>query len=240
MTDLPAKELASQRLDPELLAALQRLVSTRAALEHLVGSGGRAARVALVSGRSLADLNAIAQPPAGITLVGSHGAEIEGAPRGLDETEEAVLGEIIEAVQAVVDAHPGTMREDKPAGVVLHTRNAERAVASAATAAVLNGPARLSGIWTTTGKEVVELSVIEVDKGLALHRLRVELGAGAVLYAGDDNTDETAFAILDDDDSDVTIKVGDGPTGARWRISGPEAVPALLDAIAHALSHPAH
>jgi len=209
--------------------------ATREALDALVGAAGRG-HIALVSGRSLADLAAVADPPPGVTLVGSHGAEVAGAPPVLTDVEQELLAEIIEAVQAVVDGHRGTMREDKPAGVVLHTRNADRNAAAAATAAVLNGPARLAGIRTTTGKEVVELSVLDVDKGLALHRLRVELGAGGALYVGDDVTDEHAFAVLDDDDGDVTIKVGDGPTGARWRISGTEAVPELLAAIAAAMA----
>ncbi len=205
---------------------------TREALRKLVSTPR--IRVALVSGRALADLTTIARPPAGITLVGSHGAELLGAPPILGETEAELLGEVIEAVQAVVSGHPGTTCEVKPAGVVLHTRNAERAVAASATAAILNGPARLAGIRTTTGKEVVEMSVLDVDKGLALHRLRADLGAGGILYVGDDVTDEHAFAALDDDEADVTIKVGDGPTGARWRIDSPAQLPALLDAIASA------
>ena len=55
---------------------------------------------------------------------------------------------------------------------------------------------------------------------------------GGVLYAGDDVTDERAFAILDDDAGDVTIKVGEGPTIARHRLADPEAIAAMLTILA--------
>ncbi|MGF1664313.1 MAG: trehalose-phosphatase [Kineosporiaceae bacterium] len=202
---------------------------TRTALERL--AAGRPAGVALVSGRALADLTAVARPPAGTLLVGSHGAEVAGAPSPLDAAARELLATVTDEVRAVVEAHLGTTVETKPAGVVLHTRTADRAVAAAAAAAVLAGPATRPGVRTTRGKEVVELSVVDVDKGRALLALREELQVPAVLYAGDDVTDEHAFEVLDDDAGDVTVKVGEGRTAARWRVDGPDAVPALLAAI---------
>jgi len=86
------------------------------------------------------------------------------------------------------------------------------------------------------GKEVVELSVSDATKGAALRRLRALTGTapgpGGVLYAGDDVTDETAFAVLDDDAGDVTVKVGPGETGARHRVPDPQAVARLLQELA--------
>ena len=46
----------------------------------------------------------------------------------------------------------------------------------------------------TTGKEVIELSVVATDKGAAIDALRTQLSASAVLFLGDDVTDENAFA----------------------------------------------
>jgi trehalose-phosphatase len=200
--------------------------ATRAALESLAAA--RPGRVALVSGRALADLTAVARPPGGVLLVGSHGAEVAGAHSPLDDAATALLVAVTAEVGAVVAAHPGTALERKPAGAVLHTRRAGRDVAAAAAEAVLAGPSRRPGVRTTRGKEVVELSVVDVDKGRALLALRRELRAQAVLYAGDDVTDEHAFEVLDDTSGDVTIKVGDGPTGARWRVDGPQAMPGVL------------
>jgi len=127
-----------------------------------------------------------------------------------------------------VDDHEGTHLELKPTAAVLHTRRADRRHAAAATEATLDGPAHWPGVFTTRGKEVVELSVIEVGKGGALGRLRSLCAADAVLYAGDDVTDERAFAILDDDAGDVTIKVGPGTTAARHRLRDPDEVARML------------
>jgi trehalose 6-phosphate phosphatase len=79
----------------------------------------------------------------------------------------------------------------------------------------------------------LDLSVVDASKGVAISTLRIRAGlapgSGGVLYIGDDVTDERAFAVLDDDQGDVTVKVGDGPTIARHRIADPQAVTALLD-----------
>ena len=53
-----------------------------------------------------------------------------------------------------------------------------------------------AGVHVTRGKEVVEVAVTEASKGAAIGRLRDHLGAAAVLYLGDDVTDETVFAVL--------------------------------------------
>jgi hypothetical protein len=53
---------------------------------------------------------------------------------------------------------------------------------------------------------------------------------GIVVAVGDDETDEELFERLAPDD--WTIKVGRGPTAARWSVDGPDDVLAALDAIA--------
>ena len=81
------------------------------------------------------------------------------------------------------------------------------------------------------GDEVVELAVLPVTKGEALIRLRHDIEVRrhrrvAVLYAGDDVTDETAFARLKL--PDVGIKVGHAPTVASFRVADPPAMAAAL------------
>ncbi len=82
------------------------------------------------------------------------------------------------------------------------------------------------------GNEVVELSVLSADKGEALLRLKDLTGCRAVLYVGDDVTDEDAFGVLDQDAHDVAIKVGSAETAARYRIGAPDDLPAVLLALA--------
>src|SRR3712207_7026086 len=72
-------------------------------------------------------------------------------------------------------------------------------------------------LFRSNGKEVIELSVITTHKGTALDTLRTQLSASAVVFVGDDVTDENAFAHLHG--PDVGIKVGGGDTRAQDRKS---------------------
>ncbi len=241
-------------------AAARPVPRARDALHALARTPGT--HVALVSGRTLADLRLLADPPPGAVLVGSHGAEVAlpaaadppanlpgaapagsgGAPDGVsgrvpaDEARSLLLARVRAELDAVSARHPGTSVEVKPTSAVLHTRAAARPQAEAATREALAGPATWPGVHVTSGKEVVELAVSDVTKGRALQGLRPALGlpdAGGVLYLGDDVTDERAFAVLADPDGDVTVKVGEGPTAARHRVADPSAVAALLARLQH-------
>jgi trehalose-phosphatase len=205
-------------------AASRALPGTAAAVEALAGLDG--VEVAFVSGRSLASLTEVAMAPPGVLLVGGHGAET-GDDIALPEREAALLAQVTAEVEAVVADAPGTAAEHKPTTVVLHTRRAPEEVAAAASRAVLDGPGARDGVHVRTGHDVVELSVVTADKGQAVRTLRERVGAAAVLYAGDDVTDEDAFAVLDD--GDLGVKVGPGDTRAHVRVGSPEDVTVLLE-----------
>jgi trehalose 6-phosphate synthase/phosphatase len=206
------------------------------------------ARVALVSGRQLDELVAVASPPSEAVLVGSHGAQLrrpgqddgDSRPLSLTGPERELLSQVTAEVEGLRARFPGTALERKPAAAVLHTRSAERGVAAAATAAALDGPASWPGVHVTMGKEVVEMSVLGATKGDALRRLRLESGlpeeGGGVLFLGDDVTDERAFAVLRDEVGDITVKVGPGKTVARHRIAGPREVAELLGSLVDLIS----
>ena len=211
--------------------------------------------VAVVSGRPLEQLRQLIDHTEGVALVGSHGAEIDesdlvadGDELGpacddddlLDDAEAQLLAHVRDAVADVVAAHPGTTLEEKPAAVVLHTRRAEREAAIGATSDVLQGPGSWPDVHVLRGKEVVELAVTDVTKGRALRRLRADLGldGGGVFFAGDDTTDERAFAVLDDDAGDVSVKVGAGPTSARHRVGGPRDLAEILALVARGRRDP--
>lgn len=196
--------------------------------------------LALVSGRAMSDLHALAEVPPGTFLVGSHGAERARVTRyGLDRdvvqlTDEqsdrlAALG--AQAAQ-VARGRDGVWVETKPTAVVVHTRLAEPDVAEPAESEAIALGERL-GSGVLHGKDVVEISVLRASKGEALTALRDELGAPVVLYAGDDVTDEHAFDALAD--GDLTVKVGDGATAARFRVDTPEALVAVLGELAGAV-----
>lgn len=226
--------LAPIVLDP---ATARMLPATASALDRL--SRAEDVTVALVSGREAADLTALAAPPVGTVVVGSHGAQwgtvrldddgapvLEGEGVALSPDEAALHERLVAEAEALVADAPGAWVQVKPTTVVVHTRGASRPDAERVTAAALAGPGALPGVRAMRGKEVVEMSVVEVTKGDAVTRLRGETGAAAVLYAGDDRTDEDAFAVLGD--GDVSIKVGDGETRATYRVEDPAALAVVL------------
>ena len=203
------------------------------ALARLAAAG---VPVALVSGRALEDLWTVAQPPPGVHLVGGHGAEhgrvtADGLVREPLELPPAAARSLVDVTEALDRLVEGTTArvERKPASAVLHTRTATPDDTARLTdAAVAIG--RDADADVMAGKDVVELSVLPVSKGEALRTLRERLGATRVFYAGDDVTDERAFALLEP--QDVTVKVGPGPTAARHRLADPAAVGVLLSDLA--------
>jgi trehalose 6-phosphate phosphatase len=173
--------------------------------------------VAVVSGRSLHDLVALCPFPPEIHLVGSHGIEFDGSlDSDLDQAQLELLSKIADELDQLARSGDGLLAETKPASVALHYRTAAPATAEAALAAVREGPAAWDGVRVKEGKKVIELAVVDTDKGTAVDRLRRRVGADVVLFVGDDITDEDAFAVLHG--HDIGIKVGLGPTIARHRI----------------------
>ncbi len=183
--------------------------------------------VAVISGRALVDLARLTGLAEDVHLVGSHGSEFDldfatNLPPQAAALRERIASELT-AVAADVD---GLLIETKPASVAFHYRNADPLKAADALKAVLDGPASLEGVFTKHGKKVVELGVVATNKGRALETMRHRSGASAVIFFGDDRTDEDAFATLAG--PDIGIKVGDGDTAAAHRVDGPGDVAKIL------------
>lgn len=179
--------------------------------------------VALVSGRALDVLRELSGMPPSVHLVGSHGAEFN---TGFTQTvDTALLAEIVDSLTEIANRYPGAAVETKPASAALHVRNASAADGEAALAA-----AREAGKqWAaepTEGKAVLEFAVVTTNKGSAIDVLRERDDATAVVFLGDDVTDEKAFARLRD--GDVGVKVGPGPSAAQYRVGSPEDVAEAL------------
>ena len=187
--------------------------------------------VALVSGRSLADLRRLSGLTGVAALVGSHGSEFEtGRIEGLDDDASVLLDEVAELLGSIAADVVGARVERKPASVAFHTREVAVVVVPDAIDRVLAAAGARPGVSVKHGKDVVELTVVDTDKGSALRRLRRSFGADAVLFVGDDLTDEDAFTVLAD--TDVGVKVGPGPTMAGHRVADVPDVAALLAALA--------
>ena len=201
------------------------LPESAAALEELAALPDTT--VALLSGRGRADLATVSGFGSPIRLIGSHGCEFDDDGSSLlDDEQRARLDQLAAELRELVGGEPGVTLEAKPAGVAVHVRNAAPDVGTRVLDAVRAGPATWDGIEATPGKAVLDLSVARMDKGAALDLLRERVAAGAVLFAGDDVTDETAFARLRA--GDVGVKVGPGDTAAQHRVDAPSDITELL------------
>jgi trehalose 6-phosphate phosphatase len=197
-------------------------------------------RVALVSGRSLRSLIEVADLPDNTLLVGSHGIEIRldevdaGGPYdrvGLNTAELEQVEVLQEVLGEVADSIDHVWLETKPAGFALHTRLAtEHDSRLAHLVALSEAQAEIDSLTVRHGKNVVEFSVRSTTKGEAIEHLRRYTAADAVFYAGDDVTDEDAFAALAPDD--LGVKSGPGPTEAAFRVAGPDEIALVLSTLA--------
>ncbi|RMI29240.1 trehalose-phosphatase [Nocardia stercoris] len=182
---------------------------------------------AVISGRALRDLAALSRLPVEVQLVGSHGSEFDvGFVHAIDNNAKQLLREIQTALTHIAEENPGATVELKPASVALHVRNATPEVGRRALTQAEQGPASWVGVQMTAGKEVLELAVIQTDKGAALDIIRRQEGASAAVFIGDDVTDEKAFARLSG--PDVGIKVGPGDSLAKHRVASTEEVARAL------------
>ena len=209
--------------------ALPRSAAAFAALAELPRT-----TTALISGRALDSLRAVASPPEKTLLIGSHGAEIWMGP-GSSRTRPgrraagAAAPTSGRLLAEIVDVAPGTLLEDKPAGVVLHTRLAADDVAEDAVAAAKAALQDRPGVFLKTGNRVLETAVVHASKGEGISFLRQATGATAVVFAGDDTTDEDALGSLVR--GDLGVKVGLDFTQAEFRVEAPVHVSELLEAL---------
>ena len=208
--------------DPEKAAPRSESVG---ALRSLAGLHETTA--AVISGRALRDLATLSRLPGEVHLVGSHGSEFDvGFVHALDANARGLHRRIENELETLIGDTPGVYLEVKPASIAVHVRRAEPEHADITLAAVRRGPALWDGVQVTEGKAVIELAVIQTDKGHALDVLRHQVGATAAVFIGDDVTDEKAFARLAG--PDLGIKVGDGQTLAEYSVTDTEVVAKVL------------
>lgn len=193
--------------------------------------------VALISGRAIGKIDELFAPLE-LAAAGQHGAERRDAQRKLHRIElpEEKMKHAAAAIRAFAAHHEGLLFEHKGLSMALHYRLAPH-LAEAARAAVREAAAALGGaVEVQDGKMVAELKPAGYDKGSAIGEfMREPPFAGRVpLFIGDDATDEHGFEVVNRLGG-YSVKVGEGPSAARWRLAAPAAVRAWLDeGLAHA------
>ncbi|TDN92601.1 trehalose-phosphatase [Microbacterium sp. BK668] len=219
--------LENEPMDARMLPAARDAVEALVALPDTF--------VALVSGRSLTDLRVIAEhdDDSGIRLAGSHGAEFwipgEGRVEPADDAADVELRDRLRAdAERVTSDLDGVWIEPKTFGFGVHTRRADPAAAHTANRRVDRIVAAEAPHWRRrTGHNIVEFSFRHEGKDSAVAALRERTRATAVLFAGDDVTDEDALRSLAA--GDVGVHVGTGPTAARVLVAD---IPAMAEFLA--------
>ena len=207
------------RLDRELRALIEAL--------HIAAGGA----VALISGRDLPDIDALME---GVRLpaAGQHGTERRDAAGGITHhaIRTAQLDWAHDQIAAAVAKHPGLVLQHKGLSLALHYRRAPR-LGGYAHRLVRSLLPRLGKQYCIQrGKRIVELKPAGKDKGASVLEFMAEApfrGRTAV-FLGDDLTDEYGFATVNRLKGH-SIKVGPGPTAARFRFRNVAAVRAWLE-----------
>lgn len=192
--------------------------------------------VALVSGRSLADLDRRVgvkeedgrrTGEASLSIAGQHGLERRGGD-GRVQTQAAPTAakdEISRHFAPMVARHPGLRLEDKGLTLAIHYRQAPQ-LAGYIHRALRNLLKGLKDdLYLQKGKRVVEVKPAGFDKGTAILEYMKEapFEGRRPVFVGDDVTDEHGFAMVNRLDG-ISVKVGPGTTRARYRLPDVAAV----------------
>lgn len=206
--------------------------------------------LAILSGRDRADVENMVGAK-GLVYAGSHGYDISG-PHGLSfQHEEAVeataaLKRAEENLRDRISDVKGAAIERKRFGLAAHFREVEDEEEKARIQEAVKSEAnRDNRLRTLEGKAVTELQPdIDWDKGRALQwlldALELDSSETAVIYIGDDTTDEDAFRYLSEGGAGLGIHVGsrDDETLAQYTLEGVDAVRDLLQRLLKGLGDP--
>ncbi|MEH3106555.1 MAG: trehalose-phosphatase [Sphingomonas fennica] len=175
---------------PDAVAVDARLRMLIAGLDRLLDG-----RIAIVSGRSVAQIRAFFEEDVGFSISGSHGLEIAWADGRTDvPAPPEWLAESVADMEALAARYPGVIVEPKTFGAALHYRQAPQA--GEACHALAETIAGRYGIALQPGKMMIETRLSGADKGAALTRFMEDprMAATRPIFIGDDVTDESAFA----------------------------------------------
>ncbi|MCM3779075.1 trehalose-phosphatase [Microbacterium hydrocarbonoxydans] len=219
--------------DPMAARALPEVAAQVARLAELPDTV-----VAYVSGRSMHDLRVITEhtDDSLIALAGSHGAQYWYPGLGDADADGPATGdgdreELWAAARPIIDRYEGAELEPKTFGMGVHTRTATREVEQAVFAEIDELVAARFPHWRRrSGHRVLEFSSRTEGKDAAMAALRAHFAATAILFAGDDVTDEDAMRVLEGDD--LGVRVGPGETAAALRVESPQEIALLLAALA--------
>lgn len=211
-------------------------VTVDRSLASLLGrlQAAAAGAVALISGRSVADIDRLFAPLK-LSVAGQHGLERRDAEGRMHRQPLPLTA--MESARAqlarLARTRAGVWVEDKGASLALHYRAAPQLGPELAglVGDIVAGLGQQFELQP--GKMVLEVKPGGRDKGTAIAEFMQErpfLGRTPV-FIGDDHTDEFGFALVNRTGGH-SVKVGEGASAARWRLPDALAVRTWLEKIA--------
>lgn len=205
---------------PQSLQALLRKLSTEDKND-----------VVLISGRSAADLD---ERFAGLhlNLVAEHGAMTKRAGsknwHTLTRAESRWKQQILPILYKYTAMTPRAIVEEKPHSLVWHYRQSPPYFAqkyAVVLKRVLKPILKTYGLAIFQGSKIIEIKNPSINKGSALQPW-LKYKNDFILVLGDDYTDEDMFMAIPP--SATSIKIGRGPTAAKYRVSDSKQAIRLL------------
>jgi len=188
----------------------------------------RGVTVALVSARSRRVLRHLVPVPRA-RLAALYGLEgVVAPPASHRKPWRRGARRIAAILEPIAEAFPDTVLERKSMAVALHDRGVAPGRFPALRRALQRAAkvARPLGFEPVRGHRVTEFVPRGYDKGRAVTALRQRYAPRVVVYFGDTDADEPAFAVLGR--NDFPVRVGPGRTRARYRVRGPKEVVEFL------------
>lgn len=187
----------------------------------------------VVSGRSRSDL---LQRLRGIDfreVIGNHGIE----PWDTSRAVAKAIRTWMPVLDAKLGSIPGVIVEDKQFSVSVHYRKVRQK--RKAVRAIRRIAKNLPGACLVGGKQVINIVFRGApDKGLAVEKERKKWRCENVIFIGDDETDESVFALAQRDRF-LTIRVGPKRASlARFYIASQREIDTLLRALLAARNTP--
>ncbi len=235
LAELPRPVLVATDVDGTLADIAPTPESARlrdGALDALLAIRRAGQPVAVLSGRPIRELREQFALPDDLLLVGSHGAE-PGREPDRTPAEDQRLAEVTAVIEAAAATLPGARVERKPFAAALHVRRADEVAGAEALVALRRRLEEMPGLTFLAGHKVLEVSVRATSKATAMADLRRLLSPAAVVFAGDDRSDEGVFAQLGA--GDVSVKVGADETVAAHRLASPADVVTMFARFAELL-----
>jgi trehalose 6-phosphate phosphatase len=212
-------------LDGTLVAIADRPSAVRmdAAMLHTIAALRRKTdhALAVVSGREIAVIDKLMHPLV-LPVAGVHGLERRDSAGVLHmvATDASAFAAITNAIRQAIGAEPGLLLETKAGAIALHYRLRPELEARCR-AIVESATHHHPDLAMLCGKMVFEIKPATADKGTAIEAFLGELPfAGRTpVFAGDDETDEAGFAVVNAHGG-ISIKIGTDGTAARYRAAG--------------------